>query len=107
VTALLRNGNNSIAIKALPSDPANDLVIHFIDWTQLPPDRNQGLFRHVQLANSGPVSLRTPRVDTDLPLPSLATADLTVKVDARNNTTSAVTTEVSGSRPSGCATTRA
>jgi hypothetical protein len=52
VTALLRNGNNSIAIKALPSDPANDLVIHFIDWTQLPPDRNQGLFRHVQLANS-------------------------------------------------------
>ena len=96
VTPLLRKGDNALAIKAFPSDPANDLAIHFIDWSQLPPDRNQGLFRDVQLAQSGPVSLRTPRVTTDLPLPSLATADITVKAEARNNTGSAVTTEVSG-----------
>lgn len=96
VTSLIRNGTNAIAIKAMPSDPSKDLLIHFVDWTQLPPDRNQGLFRDVQLANSGPVSLRDLRVSTDLPLPNLTAADLTVKVNARNDSGQAVSTQVTG-----------
>ncbi|MBB5954563.1 exo-1,4-beta-D-glucosaminidase [Saccharothrix tamanrassetensis] len=96
VTSLLRNGDNALAIRASSSDPQNDLVIHFIDWAQLPPDRNQGIFRDVQLAASGPVSLRFPRATADLPLPSLASAAVTVEVEARNNTGSAVTADVSG-----------
>lgn len=96
VTSLLRKGDNALAIKAFPSNPQTDLGIHFIDWSQLPPDRNQGLFRDVQLVPSGAVSLRTPRVTTDLPLPSLASADVVVKAEARNNTNAPVTTEVSG-----------
>ncbi len=96
VTSLVRNGANAVAIKAMPSNPSADLLIHFVDWTQLPPDRNQGLFRDVQLANSGAVSLRDLRVATDLPLPSTSTADLTVKVNARNDSTAAVSTEVTG-----------
>jgi exo-1,4-beta-D-glucosaminidase len=96
VTSLIRNGNNAIAIKAMPSDPQVDLLIHFVDWTQLPPDRNQGIFRDVQFANSGAVSLRELRVATDLPLPNTNTADVTVKVNARNDSTQAVSTEVSG-----------
>jgi exo-1,4-beta-D-glucosaminidase len=96
VTSLLRKGDNALAIKAMPSDPAKDLVIHFVDWTQLPPDRNQGLFRDVDLVQSGAVSLRGLHVLTDLPLPSLDSAAVTTKVEARNNTGSAVTTTVSG-----------
>ncbi|HUQ58996.1 glycosyl hydrolase 2 galactose-binding domain-containing protein [Lentzea sp.] len=97
VTGLLRKGDNALAIKASPADPAKDLVIHFIDWSQLPPDRNQGLFRDVDLVQSGAVSLRGLHVLTDLPLPNLTSATVTVKVDARNNTGSAVTTTVAGS----------
>ncbi|TWP53080.1 exo-beta-D-glucosaminidase [Lentzea tibetensis] len=97
VTGLLKKGDNAIAIKASPSDPGKDLVIHFIDWSQLPPDRNQGIFRHVDLVQSGAVSLRGLHVLTDLPLPNLNSATVTVKVDARNNTGSAVTTTVAGS----------
>ncbi|ALG13502.1 hypothetical protein AOZ06_47505 [Kibdelosporangium phytohabitans] len=96
VTSLIRNGTNAIAIKAMSSDPSKDLLIHFVDWTQLPPDRNQGLFRDVQLANSGAVSLRDLRVSTDLPLPNLTTADVTVKVNARNDSGQAQTTQVTG-----------
>lgn len=94
VTSLLRKGDNAIAIKASPSDPQNDLLIHFIDWAQLPPDRNQGIFRDVTFEPSGPVSLRNLRVDSDLPLPSLSSAKITTKVDARNNTGSPVNAEV-------------
>lgn len=97
VTGLLRKGDNALAIKASPADPAKDLVIHFIDWAQLPPDRNQGLFRDVDLVQSGPVSLRGLHVLSDLPLPNLTSATVTVKVDARNNTGSAVTATVAGS----------
>jgi exo-1,4-beta-D-glucosaminidase len=95
VTGLLKAGDNAIAIKASPSDPQNDLLIHFIDWSQLPPDRNQGIFRDVTLEPSGPVSLRDLRVDSDLPLPNLNSAKITTKVDARNNTGQAVTAKVS------------
>ncbi|WP_433266384.1 glycoside hydrolase family 2 protein [Actinosynnema sp. CS-041913] len=96
VTPLLRAGDNVLAVRASSADPQNDLVIHFIDWAQLPPDRNQGIFRDVRLATSGPVSLRFPRATADLPLPSLASATVTVAVEARNNTGSPVTAEVSG-----------
>ncbi|GAA2784634.1 glycoside hydrolase family 2 protein [Crossiella cryophila] len=96
VTSLLRKGDNALAIRANSADQDRDLIIHFIDWAQLPADRNQGIFRDVQLAASGAVSLRDLRVDTDLPLPSLNHADITVKVNARNNTNAPVTAEVSG-----------
>ncbi|MDI5976386.1 glycoside hydrolase family 2 protein [Amycolatopsis magusensis] len=96
VTSLLRKGDNALAIKAMPADPQQDLSIHFIDWAQLPPDRNQGLFRDVQLTRSGAVSLRDIRADGDLPLPDLSSADVTVKADVRNNSAQSVTTEISG-----------
>lgn len=96
VTALLRPGANALAIRASAADPKQDLLIHFIDWSQLPPDRNQGLFRDVRFASSGPVSLRFPRATADLPLPALDTAKVTFEVDARNNTDAPVTTRVTG-----------
>ncbi|MFB9905009.1 glycosyl hydrolase 2 galactose-binding domain-containing protein [Allokutzneria oryzae] len=96
VTSLIRKGDNTIALRADSVNPDRDLTIHFIDWAQFPPDRNQGLFRDVALASSGAVSLRNLRVDSDLPLPSLANANITVKVDARNNTDQQQTAEVSG-----------
>ncbi|MBP2475802.1 exo-1,4-beta-D-glucosaminidase [Crossiella equi] len=96
VTSLLRKGDNALAIRATQANVDQDLIIHFIDWAQLPPDRNQGIFRDVQLATSGAVALRDPQVDTDLPLPNLGSADVTVRVNARNNTNTAVNAEVSG-----------
>ncbi|CCH35458.1 glycoside hydrolase family 2 TIM barrel-domain containing protein [Actinosynnema sp. NPDC047251] len=95
VTRLLREGDNALAIRASSADPKTDLSIHFIDWAQLPPDFNQGLFRDVRFATGGPVSLRFPRATADLPLPSLASATVTVQVDARNNTDAPVTADVS------------
>ncbi|SDN19988.1 glycosyl hydrolase 2 galactose-binding domain-containing protein [Allokutzneria albata] len=96
VTNLIRKGDNAIALRADSVDPKRDLTIHFIDWAQFPPDRNQGMFRDVTLAGSGAVALRNLRVDSDLPLPSLTSATVTVKVDARNNTDRPQSAEVSG-----------
>ncbi|GDY32143.1 glycoside hydrolase family 2 protein [Gandjariella thermophila] len=96
VTGLLRRGGNAVAIKAFPADPAKQLIISFVDWTQPAPDNNMGIWRDVQIAESGPVSVRNPRVVTALALPGLESAALTVKAEVRNNTPRPVTSAVAG-----------
>ncbi len=68
----------------------------WIDWAQTPPDQNMGIVRDVLVRRSGPVALRGAHVVTNLTLPSLNHADLTAKVDVRNDSAAAVTTTVAG-----------
>jgi exo-1,4-beta-D-glucosaminidase len=49
------------------------------------PDRNAGVWKRVFLSTTGPVTLRNPYVATDLPLPALSPAALTVYCDLRNH----------------------
>ncbi|QTD96380.1 glycoside hydrolase family 2 protein [Streptomyces cyanogenus] len=97
ITSLVRSGTNTVAFRIRPNDPYKDLTIGWLDWIQPPPDRNMGLVRDVVVRRGGPVALRDAHVVTALAVPSLATADLTVKAQARNDTGSAVTAEIRGS----------
>ncbi|MYW14093.1 exo-beta-D-glucosaminidase [Streptomyces sp. SID2955] len=97
ITPLLRPGTNTVAFRVRPNDPNKDLTTGWLDWLQPPPDRNMGIVRDVLIRRSGPVALRDAHVTTALAVPSLATADLTVKAKARNDTGTAVTATVGGS----------
>ncbi|MGW1807871.1 glycoside hydrolase family 2 protein [Streptomyces sp. NPDC002078] len=96
ITALVHSGTNTVAFRVQPNDPNTDLTMGWIDWLQPPPDRNMGIVRDVRVRRGGPVALRDAHVITKLAVPSLASADLTVKAQARNDTGSAVTAEVTG-----------
>ena len=61
-------------------DPAHKLDIPFV------PDRNAGVWKRVYLSTSGPVTIRDPYVTSDLPLPALSPAALTVYCDVSNRT---------------------
>ena len=76
---------NALAVEVFAPKP-NDLAITFVDWNPAPPDKMMGLFREVSILSSGPVALRHPYVLSDLDLPSLETARLTVMADLRNAT---------------------
>ncbi len=54
------------------------------DWLNAVRDRDTGLWQKVWLSASGPVLVEDPLVITDLPLPSTATADVTVKATLEN-----------------------
>ena len=95
VTGAIRSGANALAIKASPADPKKMLTISWVDWTQLPPDNNMGIWRDVQLAESGAVTVRNTRVVTSL-ASDLKSADLTIKAEVTNNTNASVTTTVAG-----------
>ncbi|MFF8908361.1 glycoside hydrolase family 2 protein [Streptomyces olivaceoviridis] len=97
ITPLVRSGTNTVAFRVRPNDPLRDLTMGWIDWIQPPPDQNMGIVRDVLVRRGGPVALRDAHVVTELAVPSLATADLTVKAQARNDTDAPVTAEVAGS----------
>jgi exo-1,4-beta-D-glucosaminidase len=97
ITSLVKPGTNTVAFRIQPNEPNQNLTMSWLDWLQPPPDRSMGLVRDVLVRRDGPVALRDAHVVTKLAVPSLATADLTVKAQARNDSADAVTAEVSGS----------
>ncbi|MEW2404537.1 sugar-binding domain-containing protein [Streptomyces sp. NPDC046862] len=97
VTSLVRQGANTVAFRIEPNDPDKNLTMGWIDWLQPPPDENMGIVRDVLVRRGGPVALRDAHVVTKLDTSSPASATLTVKAKARNDTDAAVTTTVSGS----------
>ncbi|MEU3465244.1 sugar-binding domain-containing protein [Streptomyces sp. NPDC006733] len=96
VTAQVKAGTNTVAFLVQPNDPRKNLTMGWIDWLQPPPDENMGLVRDVLVRRGGPVALRDAHVVTALALPSLDSADLTVKAQVRNDSAAPVTTTVSG-----------
>ena len=54
------------------------------DWIPGIRDRCTGIWDHVYLTTSGPVTIHNPQVKTELPLPDLSKATVTVEVEVRN-----------------------
>lgn len=54
------------------------------DWLPSVADRDAGLWQKVWLSASGPVVIENPLITTDLPLPRIDTADVTVKTTVEN-----------------------
>ena len=66
-----------------------------------PPDRNAGVWKRVYLSATGPVSIRNPYVATDLPLPAVSPASLTLYCDLTNHSSRPISGVLTGeiSRP--------
>jgi Exo-beta-D-glucosaminidase Ig-fold domain/Glycosyl hydrolases family 2/Glycosyl hydrolases family 2, sugar binding domain/Glycosyl hydrolases family 2, TIM barrel domain len=56
------------------------------DWIPAIRDRDTGIWQKVFLSASGPVLIKDPLVTTDLPLPKLDTADISVQARVENVT---------------------
>ncbi|MGA9041837.1 MAG: glycoside hydrolase family 2 protein [Terriglobales bacterium] len=83
--AALPGRNNVLAVRVYAPTPT-DLAITFVDWNPLPPDKNMGIWRGVDIATSGPVALRYPNVISKLNSPANDKADLTVTALLKNAT---------------------
>ena len=90
VTDVLVRGRNVLAVEVI-APTETDLGINWVDWNPTPPDKNMGLWRDVWLSFSGPVAVRDPQVITELSVPDLKTAKLTVTAQLRNPGTHPVT----------------
>jgi hypothetical protein len=61
------------------------------DWNPPMHDRDTGLWQDVHLVASGPVAIGDPQIITQLALPNLTKADLTLNVPLRNDSNREVT----------------
>jgi len=66
------------------------------DWIPAIRDRDTGLWRKVWLSDSGPVTIENTRVTTDLKVPELSSADITIKSTLRNQSTQAQEGDLEG-----------
>jgi len=117
-----KDGPNFLAVKvtpeqAIPGEGTVELGDTWHDWLNwkyigfhdrrknlnfsFPPDRNAGLWKRVYLSSTGAISIRNPYVTTDLPLPAIAPASLSVFCDLSNHSDKPVTGTLVGeiSRP--------
>ena len=106
VTDHIRPGAaNCLAVEIVPPGQLPDKDYHtkqieattgWDDHNPQPPDMNMGIWEDVFLRVTGPASLAHPYVHTDLDVPSLDTARLTVSVDLTNRTDHPVSTTLRG-----------
>ena len=106
VTEFIAPGaSNVLAVKVTPERALTEDVeladswLDWINWKYLGyhdaqkhidipfvPDRNAGVWKRVVLSSTGAVTIRNPYVATDLPLPALSPAALTIYCDVSNRT---------------------
>ncbi|MGA2987755.1 MAG: sugar-binding domain-containing protein [Terriglobia bacterium] len=80
---------NVLAVEVFPPQP-DDLAITWVDVNPSPADKDMGLWQDVYLTASGPVALRYPQVISQLDLPSVEKAHLTVTALLHNAATTVV-----------------
>ncbi len=76
-------GDNCLALEIFPPR-GMDLTISWVDWNPIPPDMGMGIWYDVSVYATGSVAIEKPHVVTDLDLPSLDKAKLTVSAELRN-----------------------
>ncbi len=85
IAGAVKPGPNVLAVEVFPPQPG-DFTIGFVDWNPKPPDQNMGLWRPVTLRLSGPVSIETPFVTSQVDVETLAEAELTITAETVNHT---------------------
>jgi len=93
---IIEGGTNALAIKLHPEktgtweDDIVELAESWPDNASLVKDHSAGIWLPVYLETSGDVQIRHPYTITDLPLPSILSADITVYCDLVNASSKSV-----------------
>lgn len=96
ITRNVHAGTNVLAVLVYPASAERDLSQGWVDWNPEPPDNNMGIWRDIEILRSGPVSLHDLHVTTKLDLPGLEHAELTARVEVRNDAAAAHDIVVTG-----------
>ncbi|KAF2964312.1 hypothetical protein GQX73_g9247 [Xylaria multiplex] len=94
---------NALVVQVHPTDYNYDLALGFVDWNPYPPDNGTGVWRNIEVKQTGPVVLEPLRVIVKTNLPEdNSTALVTLKSTARNLEKHEVTIDLNGKVTSEC-----
>lgn len=83
ITGFLKSGTNAILIQAHETNYLLDSAMGFVDWNPYPPDNGTGVWRDVEISQTGPVALAPIRFIHDW-TPGKTSTKITVNVNATN-----------------------
>ena len=95
LTEHLQDGTNCILIRAYPTDYLRDFAMGFVDWNPYPPDNGTGIWRDVEISQTGAVSMSPFRVISDFTKPTDKVM-VTLKTDLINHSWKSVFTTING-----------
>ncbi|KAF2106594.1 glycoside hydrolase superfamily [Lophiotrema nucula] len=78
ITSHIKEGSNVLLIRVYPTDYNRDFALGFVDWNPYPPDNGTGIWRNVEIRQTGPISISAPRIVTKLD------GQLSIHLDAQN-----------------------
>ncbi|KAF7594739.1 hypothetical protein BBP40_008446 [Aspergillus hancockii] len=96
ITPYIQNGRNALLIQAHPTNYLRDFAQGFVDWNPYPPDNGTGVWRDVELKQTGAVSMSPLRIVTDYTGSDAKRSTVTVKADLENHEGVALTGVVHG-----------
>ncbi len=83
---------NALAVQAHPTDYYRDFAVGWVDWNPWPADNGTGVWRDIEIRQTGAVRLEPLRVVTRLSTPvDSGPADLTLKARAHNPQNATIT----------------
>ncbi|KAI0404821.1 family 2 glycoside hydrolase [Xylaria palmicola] len=89
--------HNTLVVQVHPTNYNYDLALGFVDWNPYPPDNGTGVWRNIEVKQTGPVALGPLRVTTETDLPNdKPTANVTLRSTVRNLEAHEVTAELTG-----------
>ncbi|KAI0021042.1 glycoside hydrolase family 2 protein [Xylariomycetidae sp. FL0641] len=97
VTKLVAD-QNALAVQVHPTDYNYDLALGFVDWNPYPPDNGTGVWRDIEIKQTGPVALGPLRVslDTDFPV-DYSSVGVTLKSIVQNLEDHEMSFQITGS----------
>jgi exo-1,4-beta-D-glucosaminidase len=79
ITSKMKPGQNVLLIRVYPTDYNRDFALGFVDWNPYPPDNGTGVWRDVEVKQTGKLAFAgTPRLTTRLD------GSTQMKADVRN-----------------------
>ncbi|KAI1433624.1 glycoside hydrolase family 2 protein [Xylaria sp. CBS 124048] len=87
---------NALVIQAYPTDYNYDFALGFVDWNPYPPDNGTGVWRNVDIKQTGSVALGPLRVATETRFPDVTSSQVTLTSTVRNLENHEVTVTLMG-----------
>lgn len=97
VTDRIQSDGNCLLIQAYPTNYLRDLAIGFVDWNPYPPDNGTGVWRNVEVSQTGQIAIMSrTRVVTDFKDPKTSSVNVAVNLDIRNLEDKAIEGKIEG-----------
>ncbi|KAJ5960781.1 Glycoside hydrolase family 2 immunoglobulin-like beta-sandwich [Penicillium vulpinum] len=96
LTKYVKEGDNCLLIRAFPTNYLRDLAMGFVDWNPYPADNGTGVWRNVEISQTGAVSMSPFRVLTDFTQSDSKPVKVTFRTDLTNHESTAQQVIVGG-----------